>query len=427
MIFITGGTGFLGRELVGRLLLSCADTRLGLLIRNGREGDAASRVDRLLHEMFDAEVVPSLRQRIEIISGDITLDSFGLGDSEFNHLASRVTQVVHCAATTSLNQPLAEAQVSNIGGTEQVLKLARCAVQCRSTAGDQNEPFRFNHVSTAYVAGDKTGIVQADDLNLSVPFRNSYEQTKAEAEALVRAFSLEFSASEFSSMIFRPSIIVGDSTTGRTTAFNVIYIPAKYFAKGFFSIMPGSPVAHVDLVPVNYVADAIVTLAGIPSSEFQQRQAVRCFHLCSGVGRETTFQEILEAIVVVVNKYRKKGLTLLHIPPIIPLEMVTRMFSTLTSATSHVKTLEEMIVKRFGLFAQTLPFIPYMTRNPRFDVRNTAASLEGILAPPPLFIDYAEKVFEYCLQTDWGKRVLSFSPSLTNWKSPNFTRSVLQT
>lgn len=421
MIFITGGTGFLGRELVGRLLLSGTDTRLGLLIRDGHQGDAASRVNQLLHEMFDASVIPSLMQRIEIISGDITLDSFGLGESEFTQLASRVTQVFHCAATTSLNQPLAEARASNVGGTEQVLKLARYAA--RAAVRQPQAPktldgitaIRFNHVSTAYVAGDNPGIVQADDLDLSSPFRNSYEQTKAEAEALVRAASL---AGEFSSMIFRPSIIVGDSTTGRTTAFNVIYIPAKYFAKGFFSIMPGSPIAHVDLVPVNYVADAIIALAGSKLSESQQRQAVRCFHLCSGVGRETTFQEILEAIVAVVNKYRKKGLTLLHLPPIIPLEMVTRMFSTLTSASSHVKTLEEMIVKRFGLFSHTLPFIPYMTRNPRFDARQTAVSLEGILSPPPLFIDYAEKVFEYCLQTDWGKRVLSFSPSLMHWKSP---------
>ncbi len=133
------------------------------------------------------------------------------------------------------------------------------------------------YVSTAYVAGLRQGVVGPDELSFSAGFRNAYEQTKAEAEALVRDVS-----SRFPTVIFRPSIIVGDSISGQTSAFNVIYVPAKLLVRGLFRFVPAVPNIPFDVVPVDYVADAIAHLSRLPLP------SGTCYHLTVGIGREST-------------------------------------------------------------------------------------------------------------------------------------------
>jgi long-chain acyl-CoA synthetase len=114
---------------------------------------------------------------------------------------------------------------------------------------------RFVHVSTAFVAGDRPGPYLEDEGDVGQRSRNTYEQTKLEAERHVRERGLP------STSILRPSIVVGDSRTGWTSAFNVIYYPLRAFARGLFPVVPGDPEARVDIVPVDAVADALLELA----------------------------------------------------------------------------------------------------------------------------------------------------------------------
>jgi long-chain acyl-CoA synthetase len=170
---------------------------------------------------------------VHALPGDLTA---GIAAPE-----AEIDVVCHCAASISFELPLEEAREINVEGTRAMLELAR-SVGAR----------RFVHVSTAYVAGTHSGVFTEDMLGSE--FRNTYEQTKCEAERVVR----DVSGMEVA--IARPSIVVGESDSGWTPAFNVLYWPLRAFARGLFEQVPAKPDGHVDVVPVDYVADGIAKL-----------------------------------------------------------------------------------------------------------------------------------------------------------------------
>jgi nucleoside-diphosphate-sugar epimerase len=116
------------------------------------------------------------------------------------------------------------------------------------------------HVSTAYVAGITEGVFRETQLDTGQEFRNTYEQTKWEAEHVVAE------AADVHPVIARPSIVMGESGSGWTPAFNVLYWPIRAFSRGLFESVPARPEAKVDVVPVDYVADSLVHLLEHPSS-----------------------------------------------------------------------------------------------------------------------------------------------------------------
>ena len=401
MIFVTGGTGFLGRELVGRLLVENPREVIALLVRPKLNEDPAQRVKTLLSEIFDGastaagRPLEELHSRVRVIPGELSLPQFGLGDADFSKLAGEITAIYHCAATTTLNEDLEIARSINVGGTIQVLALATRAIELGS-------PARLYHVSTAYVAGRKEGVVLPEELTFAQGFRNYYEQTKAESEALVREAS-----ARIPTIIFRPSIIVGDSVSGATSAFNVIYVPAKLLLRGLFRFFPANPNIPFDVVPVDYVADAIHHLSRnhLPSGT--------CYHLTVGLGRETNPWELLESLFETYNKYRRTGLTVLSVPPLVPPELLSFAFQGLTAARSSLHAIERMVSTKLNVFRQTMPFIPYMLSNPSFDSSITANEL----GEPPIFRSYAENLFRYCLETNFGRNPWSNPANLPSWHS----------
>ena len=106
------------------------------------------------------------------------------------------------------------------------------------------------------MAGERTGLVRENELVVGQTYRNTYEQTKAEAEALVRS-----RLGSIPGVILRPSIIVGDSRTGVTSSFKMMYWPLKIYARGLWRTVPGYPDAVLDIVPVDFVAAAVARLA----------------------------------------------------------------------------------------------------------------------------------------------------------------------
>ena len=161
-------------------------------------------------------------------------------------VAEEAGAVMHCAASISFDLPLDEARAINVEGTREIIELAREASRGRLE--------RFIHVSTAYVAGITEGTFREDQLDAGQEFRNTYEQTKWEAEHVVN------DASDLDPVIARPSIVMGESGSGWTPAFNVLYWPIRAFSRGLFAEVPARPEALVDVVPVDYVADALVHL-----------------------------------------------------------------------------------------------------------------------------------------------------------------------
>ena len=137
---------------------------------------------------------------------------------------------------------------------------ARCSTSA-SSAQSRGGLGHFAYVSTAYVAGTHEGVFNEDDLNVGQDFRNPYERSKFEAEQLVRGYS-----DRLPIQVFRPSIIVGEHSSGWTMSFNVLYSPLKAFSRGALPAIPAKRGAPVDVVPVDYVADAVFEVANRPAT-----------------------------------------------------------------------------------------------------------------------------------------------------------------
>lgn len=234
MILITGGTGFLGMSLVARLLEDDDGPDIILPIRARDAAGARERLDAVLETLY--EEPPVSASRLRPLAGDILEPGLGLAAADVRG----VERVVHCAASIAFTLPLAEARDINVSGTARVVGL------CHRLPSLE----RLVHVSTAYVAGRSSGIFGEDDHDVGQTFRNTYEQTKWEAESLVREAGLP-------SAIVRPSIVVGESDSGWTPAFNVVYWPLQAFARGILDKIAADPEGVVDLVAVDRVVDVL--------------------------------------------------------------------------------------------------------------------------------------------------------------------------
>ena len=207
-VLLTGATGFLGMEVLVRLL-ERSDHEVLCLVRADDRDAAEARLDDVLAKLY---VDPSQhRARVRALPGDLTA-GVEAPDEE-------IDVVCHCAASIAFDLSLDEAREINVDGTRTVLELAR-ATGAR----------RFVHVSTAYVSGTHSGEFTEDMLGSE--FRNTYEQTKCEAERMVGEVS------DMEVAIARPSIVMGESDSGWTPAFNVLYWPLRAFSRGLFAQVP---------------------------------------------------------------------------------------------------------------------------------------------------------------------------------------------
>lgn len=250
--FLTGFPGFIGKRLAAELVKKHPDARLYLLVQPKFAKDAKKYLRGL--EKGGANV--------ELLEGDIADLHLGLSSAEYNQLCESVTDIFHLAAISYLGVPPPVAQKVNVEGTRNVLELAHDAKGLR----------RFNHFSTAYVSGDRVGVIAEDELDLGQAFRNAYEETKFQAEKLVRRAGergLEV-------VIYRPSIVVGDSKTGEIDRFDGPYYMGILLVTSPLSVplpLPGNGVAPLNVVPIDYLTEAVLHLADDP------RAAGRTFHL----------------------------------------------------------------------------------------------------------------------------------------------------
>ncbi len=360
---ISGATGFLGRELVLHLLASEPTTHLTLLVRGRDEAEAQARGLTVLTSHLRGAALADATRRVEIVRADLEHERLGLDARAYDELAARTQAVVHGAASVSFNLPLAQARAINVDGTRRMLDLAR---QARA---------HLDYVGTAYVAGERSGLVLESELDRGQAFRNTYEQSKHEAERLVQA-----RFGEQSLTVYRPSIIVGDSRTGRTASFKVLYWPLKMFARGF-RVVPGRARTPMDVVPSDFVVEALAHLRRGPA------RAGKVYHLCAGPERSATLGELAGLASRFFHVRR-------------PIFLAPQLF---------VKA--RPLVDRFtwGRLRRTLiagrVYTPYLALDLAFDTRELQAGLAGSGIEVPRVEDYFTNLFRFAIETDWGKRV----------------------
>ena len=243
LVFFTGFPGFIGTRVVAKLLRADADQRVAVLVESrmaDRARETASRLDG---------------QRVEILEGDISGRRLGLSDEQLGRLREEVTIAYHLAAIYDLAVPLEIAQRVNVDGTGNVLEF------CASCERFQ----RLHYVSTAYVAGDRTGVVYEHELAFGQGFKNHYESTKFQAELWVRE-----AMDDVPVTIYRPAIVVGDSKTGETQKFDGPYYMLRTIARALRmgGRIPqfGASAAPFNVVPVDFVVDALTAAAADEAS-----------------------------------------------------------------------------------------------------------------------------------------------------------------
>jgi thioester reductase-like protein len=332
-VLLTGATGFVGKEILDRFL--DRGRQVFALVRARDDDAAAGRLPR------HALLTP--------IAGDIEQPRLGLSEPRAAGLAEEVTTVVHCAASVSFDLSLRDSRRVNVDGTRNVLELAE-----RLPRLD-----RLSYVSTAYVAGEPRRLFGEDELDVGQDFRNPYERSKFEAERMLRE-----RGDGLPLQILRPSIVVGDSRTGRTSSFNVLYGPLKAFARGAIPAIPARRSSPVDIVPVDYVADRTVDLAdGGPDGTF---------HLVAG-RNATTVGRLLELASARLG--RKP-------PAVLP-------------PTAYHRLLHPWLRRKHKGLRRLEVYFPYFSMRVRFDDRR--------LGPAPPVEGYFHRLVDFAERARWGR------------------------
>ena len=245
-IFITGATGFVGTLLV-RKLLDQDNVHLNLLVRGSKEKSANDRILDLLQNKTDME-------RITVYDGDVSKENFGLDQIAWNELTTKINTIYHVAASIYFLLPLEKAREINTQGTKTALKFG-CECQ-------KNGVFKLLcHVSTAYVCG-KVPHFKETDLKMNQKFNNNYEKSKLEAEVLVN----EAIQKGLPVIIFRPSIISGNSETGEITensvTFELMTQLSVYRLENFFS----DETSSLNIISVDYLVNALLHIPKNPDN-----------------------------------------------------------------------------------------------------------------------------------------------------------------
>jgi thioester reductase-like protein len=352
-LLLTGATGFIGQALLWKWLRS-TDARCTLLVRSRHDTTPEKRAESALRESGDDP--SSWMSRVAVFDADVSLEKFGLNPTDYEALTRRITHIIHCAAAARFDLELEEARRTNVGGVQHILSFA---AQCRSLQ-------KLDYIGTAYVCGIRTGLIKESELEAGQQHRNTYERSKFEAEILVRDWMKCLPIS-----ILRPSIVICDSGTGYASDHNGFYRALRSYLKGGLTMLPGYSESLLDLVPVDYVADACFAISRNPGT------MGKCYHLTAGSDNATTLGEIQE----LASRYSGKAKFAL-IPPSEFLARIAKMEATLPG--EELKAVKEMEL-----------YMPYLLCELQFDSTNT---IRDTGMRPPAVRNYFDKFVKRILE-----------------------------
>ncbi|GAO27801.1 SDR family oxidoreductase [Geofilum rubicundum] len=383
-IALTGATGFLGSHLMAALLEK--GHRVIVLGRSSRDATLSQRIAGLL-KWFDKE---NLTDRLEMADIDLSKARLGLGLSKYNKLCQEVEQIIHCASDTSFTEGKRE-QVfeSNILGLKNILAFA----------SDARVQF-FHYISTAFACGQDEPIC-LEQLPQANDFLNVYEESKAQAEKEIAQFC---DRQSLAYTIIRPTIVYGDSRTGRSLKFNALYYPLRSLmairdiyindlqnnggkrskAHGIYLdeegylflplkiVLPKS--GGLNLIPVNYFVEATLRI-------IKNAHPGGIYHLSN------TAPVKMETVISFSKQFMKmKGVEMAY---------------AISPQNNHRNPAEEL----FDRFVKA--YLPYMHDNRQFDRTNTDAATSH-LQPPAFTNAVFNRCMDYAVAVEWGDKLKQY-------------------
>lgn len=240
-IFLTGFPGFIAGRLVERL--ARPETQFFMLVQPQFVEQAIEQIEEI------AEATNTPLEAYAIIEGDITAPDLGISPDDLETVRYETTDVFHLAAVYDLAVSRDTAFKVNLDGTKNV----------NSFVGSLKNLRRYNYISTCYVAGKRGGRILENELEHNDGFRNYYEETKYLAEMEVEQLKGKLPVT-----IYRPSVVVGDSESGETAKYDGVYYLIQYLRKApmlLRVVNVGNDQVRLNLVPVDFVVDAIAALA----------------------------------------------------------------------------------------------------------------------------------------------------------------------
>jgi thioester reductase-like protein len=360
-VLVTGATGFVGCHLAWKLLENgCTVTAIA---RGSRNSSARDRVVEVLQRAaWPPERWQDCADRLQVIEGDIGKPRLGLSTADWNRAANTTDEIWHCAASLAFaEEERDEIFRMNVGGTRELLELA-----------SQTPSRRFHHVSTAYVAGIKEVALESE-IQTGQRFRNPYEASKCEAELAVAEANCTGAAI---ATVYRPSVVIGDSVTGRATHFHGVYA----FFRGLFTasarLKRGKPPGTLVHLPLRVVGRLDTTLNFVPID-----------YVVNGMLHIGNLTESVGGTYHLANpEATPNSLWLPHTCRLLEISGVRFVDASDFEATPPSK-LE-------GLFQKQMAFYyMYLQGEPRFDCSRALAALKGSgIECPSVTVDFIEKI-----------------------------------
>ena len=355
-IFLTGATGFIGSHLTARLLREGHHVKA--LARPSKTVSVRERVERIV----SAAGVTRF-ENLDVLEGDISQPHLGLSNAARAEVITSTEEVWHCAASLSFEQQnRAEIFRMNVDGTRHVLDLVK-EVRGR----------RLHHVSTAYIAGNRSDVALETEIDVGQSFKNPYEESKCRAEIMIAE---AHQADAIRASVYRPSIVIGDSKSGRVTHFHGVYAfiralwtalerlrrrtPHRDFIRLPLRVL-GVENQTLNFVPIDYVIDGMLEISRRGDS------AGGTYHLSNPVPTENRFW-----LPNICRILRVEGIQLV----------------------GHSSFLKSPMTKLESLFQKQMAFYyQYLQGEPRFDCRRALQALKNTgIECPPVTVEFISKM-----------------------------------
>jgi len=354
--FVTGGTGFIGRNLIDQLLRRKG--HVYVLVRRGSK----ARFNALVAERW-----PESKKRLTAVTGDLTRPALGVSTADAEKLDEKISHFFHLAAIYDMAADSQSNETANIEGTRHAIALAE-----KIRAGC------FHHTSSIAVAGLYRGTFREDMFEEAEGLSHPYFRSKHEAEGLVRR------TCRIPWRIYRPGIVVGHSKTGEIDKIDGPYYFFRLIQKMRRMLPPWVPTlglegSRINIVPVDYVARAMDHIAHKSDLDGQ------CFHLTDPRP---------ERIGRVMNLFAQAA----H-APLMSMRLDARLFSFIPAPVKQgltmlppVRRIISQVLDDLGIPVDVLGMFNYPTR---FDNRDTEKALRGSGIEVPRLEDYAWVIWDY--------------------------------